>query len=77
MVECINCGYCCHQTPCPYGKGVPCIHLVPQGKTFLCGIYEKIKADPNSEISPAFGAGCSSSLFNSWREEIKNGNLEV
>ena len=66
---CVKCGYCCSQGPCIYGRvkpdGTGCVHLTPD--TF-CAIYDQIVADPNSVSSPAFGAGCSSSLFNTVRE---------
>jgi hypothetical protein len=35
-----------------------------------CQKYEEIAADPGSWSSPAFGAGCSSSLCNEQRDEI-------
>ena len=68
--ECVQCGYCCLTGPCSYGKpgndGRTCAYLTTN---LLCSRYEEIKADPNSAMSPAFGAGCSSSLFNTMRED--------
>lgn len=67
---CVQCGYCCKKSPCPYGtwnkEKQRCEFLTEDN---LCSKYEKIKADPNSWSSPAFGAGCSSPLFNTVREE--------
>jgi len=68
--ECINCGYCCRKTPCPFGEvegeidtaiGAmnPCRHLTEDN---MCGIYDQIIGQPGAELSPAFGAGCSSVL---------------
>ena len=70
MAECVQCGYCCTVRCCPYGewdeKKAQCKFLTKEN---LCAKYEEIKKKPGSEISPAFGAGCSSSLFNERRDE--------
>jgi hypothetical protein len=42
-----------------------CIHL--NGATpgdYVCGIHDFIVEQPNAGCSPAFGGGCSSSMFN-------------
>jgi len=71
MAECVQCGYCCTVRPCPYGKWdyakKQCTFLTENS---LCSKYEEILEQPGSEISPAFGTSCSSSLFNTRREEI-------
>ena len=75
--KCVNCGYCCRFAPCGWGevtskKDRTCKHLVPhptkKGR-WVCGIYDRIDGQPTSEVSPAFGAGCSSAL-NSFRRAI-------
>jgi len=71
---CVQCGYCCTVRACPYGEWdvekKQCRFLT---KEKLCSKYEEIIKDPNSWSSPAFGAGCSSPLFNTVREEkIRN-----
>lgn len=68
MTACVRSGWCCRQGVCPYGTWDPveeqCVHLVgelPGG--FSCGIHDEIMAaDPDQQTSPAFGAGCSSSM---------------
>ena len=69
--DCVKCGYCCSKRPCHYGRptspdGTGCVHLTADR---LCAIHDEIVADPNSTWSPAFGAGCSSTVFNTVREE--------
>jgi hypothetical protein len=78
--HCVGSGFCCKQAPCPYGERAPgtgwCIHLAPWQDDHLplpryrCGRYEYIRQQPGSEWVPAFGAGCSSPLFNSDRDRI-------
>lgn len=64
--KCVQCGYCCTIGCCSYGiwdaKKNQCQFLTDNN---LCAIYDKVK---NDEFSPAMGAGCSSSLFNTRRE---------
>lgn len=77
---CVGSGYCCKQAPCPYGERAPvtgwCIHLTPwtdatiDTPRYRCGRYEFIMQQPGSELCPAFGAGCSSPLFNKDRSQI-------
>jgi hypothetical protein len=66
---CVKCGMCCRKGVCPYGEwsGVEksCIYLTSDN---LCSIYTIIKKNPESEWSPAFGAGCSSPMCNEMRE---------
>jgi len=40
------------------------------GLRYTCGIAEEIMTKPGWELSPAFGAGCSSTLFNADRDRI-------
>lgn len=71
---CVRSGFCCKRAPCPYGAGVPCVHLIPDPASaagqYLCARYEYIQQQPGSEWSPAFGAGCSSTLFNEDRDRV-------
>ena len=66
---CCKCGFCCTVAVCPYGewdeKKKQCMFLTKEN---LCEKYDEIVKDPSSWLSPAFGAGCSSSLFNERRE---------
>jgi hypothetical protein len=72
MKECVKCGYCCTVGPCLFGKWNPekkqCEYLTSGN---LCGKYDEImkRGHHGAEISPAFGAGCSSSMFNDRRDE--------
>ena len=76
MADCIRCGYCCRRGSCPYGAWEPfshrCTSLVEESDgRFACALYEYIAClePPFGGISPAFGAGCCSSL-NSDRRAI-------
>ena len=68
--ECVQCGYCCTVRACFAGKydfkNKRCKFLT---KDNLCGIYNEIIEKYGIEGSPAFGAGCSSTLFNTQREK--------
>jgi len=68
--ECVQCGYCCTVSTCPYGQWDEekerCANLT--GKD-LCKRYEEIKGLPGSDISPAFGFGCCSPLGNTLRDK--------
>ncbi len=70
MAKCVQCGFCCTQAPCPYGTWDKarrcCTFLTADMK---CGKYDEIMKDPGALYCPAFGAGCTSSLFNDMREQ--------
>jgi len=73
--SCVGCGYCCTKAACPFGvwdqEAKQCESLLPpneQGQR-LCGAYDEIVAS-GERLSPAFGAGCSSSLCNDLREDL-------
>ncbi len=77
--QCVQSGFCCKKAPCQFGEWDPdakqCRYLetnekTPKYVTYKCQKYEAIQKIPGSEISPAFGAGCSSSLFNEDRDNI-------
>lgn len=77
---CVGSGFCCKQAPCPYGERDAgtgwCRHLRPWAQNSLpvpryrCGRYEEIVKQPDADLCPAFGAGCSSTLFNPDRDAI-------
>jgi len=70
VADCVQCGYCCCVGACPFGdydnEAKRCRFLDEDN---ACMIYEYIIEQPGAEISPAFGAGCSSTLCNTRREE--------
>jgi len=67
---CVKCGYCCTKRPCAFGvwdhKNNRCAFLTEDN---LCHQYDKIIKHPDQWMSPAFGAGCSSPMFNTEREK--------
>jgi len=73
---CIGCGYCCSM-PCTlsYFSGWivdrKCIMLVWDAKAgrHWC---KAILDDIADKYNMAIGGGCSSTLFNDWREELKD-----
>lgn len=78
---CVGSGMCCKKAPCQFGKSTgpdnpTCIHLKEieqtygRHKRYTCGIASHIVEQHGWEISPAFGAGCCSSLFNEDRNAI-------
>ena len=79
--QCVHCGYCCMKHPCPYGEVDTntgwCRHLVldeaSKHNQYLCKQYEVIKKMKDAWFCPAFGAGCSSTLFNEQRNKIVAG----
>lgn len=78
IAQCVHSGFCCKQAPCPYGEVSPvtgwCKHLVErEPNRFYCGNYDFIIKQPGNHISPAFGAGCCSPLFNVNRNAILRG----
>lgn len=78
---CLRSGFCCKQGPCPYGElsadGGYCVHLsvasvTPSGNEIHeCRIASWIMAQPGADITPAFGTGCCSPLFNPARDSIR------
>lgn len=77
--QCVQSGFCCKKAPCQFGEWDPvaeqCRYLeknekTPKYVTYKCAKYADIQKIPGSEISPAFGAGCSSTLFNEDRDNI-------
>ena len=70
MADCVQCGYCCTVGTCTFGEWDleknQCTFLTEDN---LCERYDEIKNYPNAHLSPAFGAGCSSSLGNTRRQQ--------
>lgn len=71
MAKCVQCGFCCRVGPCDFGLWDPekkqCTFLTDDN---LCKKYYEIKDHPDAKMSPAFGAGCSSTLGNTHRDKI-------
>jgi hypothetical protein len=70
------------KVPCAYGSVNPdtgwCVHLVlhketAEYKQYACGHYDEIVKIPGAWINPAFGYGCSSTLFNCQRSKVVHG----
>lgn len=78
--QCVRSGFCCKQAPCGFGTWDAdrrqCKHLEVEAEiapgvfVHRCGIYDQIKDQPGADVSPAFGAGCCSPLFNTARSRI-------
>lgn len=68
MNKCVQCGFCCRQGVCTFGVWDvdKCRYL---GDDDRCTVYDLIKNMPGADVNPAFGAGCSSPLFNERRRE--------
>ena len=76
-IPCVRCGACCMTSACPYGtwdaEKNQCSELSEVMNDLGqrdCLKYDEISASETSWISPAFGGGCSSSLFNRKRGEV-------
>ena len=73
---CIGCGYCCSM-PCSMAhfKGMvvdnkcTALYWNELDERHWCGLVE---GDPSLGFHIAIGAGCSSTMFNTWREELKD-----
>ena len=77
---CVGSGFCCKQAPCPFGQWdaekhqcsyLVLSHHIDTHAVYRCGKYEEILKQPFSDVSPAFGAGCCSPLFNEERSNIR------
>ncbi len=70
---CVKSGYCCKVAACPFGKWdenkKQCAYLTEDNE---CGQFDYITSLPRWEWenSPAFGAGCSSTMGNVERKRI-------
>jgi len=70
--KCVQCGYCCKKAACQYGVWSSalkqCLFLTDKN---LCSKYDEIIQFYGAVVNPAFGAGCSSPMFN----EVRNKKL--
>ena len=82
--ECVGCGYCCVKTICEMGRlhynvieGIcPALKWDDDAKRHWCQLV--INDPPKSENEfPYIGAGCSSSMMNDWRIEIKDRTVDL
>lgn len=81
---CLRSGLCCKSAPCPFGfwdaDRHQCIYLivekVEQGcPRYTCLQYNYIRSLPTeamADLSPAFGAGCCMTLYNEYRDAIRD-----
>ena len=72
--QCIGCGFCCCIGPCCYGEWDlerhRCVYLTENNR---CGCYDIIIAiEKKMGGLSMFGCGCSSTLFNTKRENKIN-----
>ena len=77
---CYQCGCCCKEIPCTYGKwdeaAHQCVYLKVsaeslQYNTYRCAQYEKIIREESSKKYPMFGGGCGRPFLNPDRDKIK------
>jgi len=78
--NCYQCGYCCKEMPCMYGKWDEathqCSYLEVAGEsskysTYRCSQYDTIIGEESSKKYPMFGGGCGRPLLNPDRDRIK------
>lgn len=86
VYSCVGCGWCCIVNPCaaalrlnPHIKKCPHLLWKKEEKKYRCDLMEidgpfgphatQYKKDLNA------GTGCSSTLFNDWREDVKERDL--
>ena len=69
--ECVQCGFCCRQSPCPFGawdwERHRCVFLTEDNE---CSEYENILKQPGADYAPAFGQGCCSPVGNEDRNKL-------
>lgn len=76
--KCFQSGYCCTAAPCVYGTWEEskhqCKHLddPDEDDRRICLIHEQIQKveEMHGEPCPMFGSGCSSTLYNSARDNV-------
>ncbi|MCD6436171.1 MAG: hypothetical protein J7L15_07265 [Clostridiales bacterium] len=74
--KCVQCGYCCLKYPCSYSKvdkNGKCLFLIVEDAelgTFYCSAKSTIEKRESDSKYPMFGGGCSSTLFNTVRDEV-------
>lgn len=72
------------KTPCSYGRmkegDTYCEYLIVDNEkigTFTCSIKDKIEKMQKNTPYPMFGCGCSSSLFNTVRNNVMNKQILI
>ncbi len=80
MSDCVGCGYCCSKVTCEAGRRIygpvklcPALIWSEDDKRHYCSLAMKpgeIGERYRKELS--IGAGCSSAMFNDWRENIQD-----
>jgi len=73
----VGCGHCCYSRPCGYGRVKEgslhrCDFLTHHDGRWWCGFFEGLDEGPEKEqtrYEMVIGAGCSSTLFNEWRDK--------
>lgn len=78
--NCYQCGYCCKEMPCMYGKWDEAAHQCSylevaeefsEYSTYRCSQYDTIISKESAKKYPMFGGGCGRPLLNPDRERIK------
>jgi len=78
MGDCVGCGYCCKKAPCAIAVELfrlrpqdHCPALVHHDGRYWCSLVENAKPEDQKRIKEdmAIGAGCSSSLLNTVRDD--------
>lgn len=70
---CVQCGYCCKQSPCDFGEWDAELHrCVYLSHDNLCLLHSVIPFCKGAVVNPAFDAGCCSSLNSDRHLKIKN-----
>lgn len=80
MSDCIGCGYCCTKAPCPTSikllgaNIIKCSFLYWENGRHWCSLITNTekKVSNRYRMDLAIGAGCSSSMFNTFRKELKD-----
>tara|TARA_A100001037_G_C15101765_1_gene614354 strand:+ start:375 stop:659 length:285 start_codon:yes stop_codon:yes gene_type:complete len=79
FAPCVRSGFCCKQSPCYFGEVTSstnraCKYLGGDNPgEYFCMKYDEIidgMPENNADFSPAFGAGCGSTLFNPDRTKL-------
>jgi hypothetical protein len=76
FIPCVGCGYCCCKVQCGVSLRLHgfvdnniCPSLHWNGVRHVC---KAVLENPAYKEDLSIGAGCSSPMLNSWREDIKN-----
>lgn len=79
MAGCIGCGYCCTKSPCLVswrllGISDKCKFLHWNGKRHLCLLITNNEGEERKKYEEelSIGTECSSPMFNTFRQELKD-----